>query len=134
MRSPLHFRYATYLPGMSAPAPRPANALHVRKKAGALYLLRRPSALLHLLFDAKAPRVAQLFAWAAIFYLVMPVDLIPDVIPIIGWLDDLGIVAATLAFVGRAAAKHEDERLGNAAEIVVEASPSGGERALVTHE
>ena len=29
----------------------------------------------------------------AIIYVISPLDLIPDVIPVIGWLDDLGVLA-----------------------------------------
>ena len=38
-------------------------------------------------------------AWcmAGLGYIVLPFDFIPDAIPIIGWLDDLGVVAMLLA-------------------------------------
>jgi len=29
----------------------------------------------------------------ALIYVISPLDLIPDVIPVIGWLDDLGVLA-----------------------------------------
>ncbi|MDB5034723.1 MAG: hypothetical protein JWQ98_1964 [Chlorobi bacterium] len=29
----------------------------------------------------------------AVIYIVSPVDAIPDVIPVVGWLDDLGVLA-----------------------------------------
>lgn len=32
---------------------------------------------------------------AAIIYTISPIDLIPDVIPIVGWLDDLAVLVAT---------------------------------------
>lgn len=37
----------------------------------------------------------------AVIYTVLPVDIIPDVIPVIGWLDDLGIdvTALIIAFL-----------------------------------
>ncbi len=38
----------------------------------------------------------------ALAYVVMPVDAVPDVIPVVGWLDDLGVVAIASAFLWRA--------------------------------
>ena len=38
------------------------------------------------------PRVSKLFLGAAIAYALSPIDLIPDFIPLIGYLDDLIIV------------------------------------------
>lgn len=35
----------------------------------------------------------------ALFYAVWPIDLIPDPIPIIGWLDDLAVVLLAIAKV-----------------------------------
>jgi uncharacterized membrane protein YkvA (DUF1232 family) len=37
----------------------------------------------------------------ALGYAVLPVDAIPDVIPVIGWLDDVGVVAAITAYLAR---------------------------------
>ena len=34
-----------------------------------------------------------IIALLAFLYIVSPLDLIPDVIPVIGWLDDLGVLA-----------------------------------------
>ncbi|AFM27335.1 YkvA family protein [Desulfomonile tiedjei] len=40
----------------------------------------------------KTPRTAKVLLWLALAYLMSPIDLIPDFIPIIGHLDDLVIV------------------------------------------
>ncbi|MEZ4322124.1 MAG: YkvA family protein [Myxococcota bacterium] len=48
--------------------------------------------------------VAAVFAWfAQALYVVFPIDLLPDFIPVIGWIDDLvalvGLAATTLWMV-----------------------------------
>jgi uncharacterized membrane protein YkvA (DUF1232 family) len=44
---------------------------------------------------------AGLILAAVAFYILDPMDLIPDYIPFIGWLDDLVIVPAVLALAGK---------------------------------
>jgi uncharacterized membrane protein YkvA (DUF1232 family) len=45
-----------------------------------------------LLRDARSPVSAKLVAVLALIYVISPFDLVPDVLPILGWLDD-GIIA-----------------------------------------
>ncbi len=36
----------------------------------------------------------------ALIYFIAPIDAIPDIAPLVGYLDDLGVIAATLKFLG----------------------------------
>jgi len=42
----------------------------------------------------------------AVAYLLMPIDLIPDLVPVLGWLDDVGAIGAALAFLARDVSNH----------------------------
>lgn len=44
----------------------------------------------------KTPMLAKALLWLAIAYLVMPFDLIPDFLPVIGQLDELVIIPLLL--------------------------------------
>jgi|SRR5215207_2388194 len=55
-----------------------------------------------LLRDDRVPRRRKLLLAALIGYLVMPIDLVPDFIPVAGQLDDAIIVALVLRSVLRA--------------------------------
>ena len=48
-------------------------------------------ALFFALKDPRAPFAARGLALLALVYVVWPFDLVPDVIPVLGWLDDLTI-------------------------------------------
>ena len=48
-----------------------------------------------MLRNPAAPGVAKLVALLAAVYIISPVDLVPDVIPILGWIDD-GVVSILL--------------------------------------
>jgi uncharacterized membrane protein YkvA (DUF1232 family) len=58
-----------------------------------------------VLKDPRTPRVSKWLLGAALVYLVSPVDLIPDFIPVLGQLDDLvivrGLVRLAMRFIPR---------------------------------
>jgi len=56
--------------------------------------------LLRMLVDKRVPLKLKLIPVLAVFYVLLPFDFIPDLIPILGWIDDLVFVAvAILAFL-----------------------------------
>ena len=58
-------------------------------------------ALWKLLRHPATPMAARVAALLALVYALSPVDLIPDVVPLLGWLDDLVIVPALVALAVR---------------------------------
>jgi uncharacterized membrane protein YkvA (DUF1232 family) len=52
-----------------------------------------------LLSDPRVPRSKKLLLAASIPYLLMPFDLVPDFVPVAGYLDDAVIVAFLLRYV-----------------------------------
>src|ERR1043165_3053854 len=64
----------------------------IRRDAHALYLAAR---------DPRVPWYAKALAIAVAAYALSPIDLIPDFVPVLGYLDDLVIVPAGIALVIR---------------------------------
>jgi uncharacterized membrane protein YkvA (DUF1232 family) len=64
----------------------------VKRDAHALYLAAR---------DPRVPWYAKAFAIAVAAYALSPIDLIPDFIPVLGYVDDLIIVPAGIVLVIR---------------------------------
>ncbi len=66
-------------------------------KLGKIIAMFRKELLLvwAMLRDARTPLAAKLTAVLAILYVLSPVDVISDFIPILGWLDD-GLIAYLL--------------------------------------
>lgn len=53
--------------------------------------------------DPTLPRGVRVRLWLLVGYLVSPVDLVPDFVPVLGWADDLVLVALALRSVLRTA-------------------------------
>lgn len=67
-------------------------ALRLKAETHALYLASR---------DPRTPWYAKLVAAAVVAYAFSPLDLIPDFVPVLGYLDDLILVPAGIALAIR---------------------------------
>jgi uncharacterized membrane protein YkvA (DUF1232 family) len=76
--------------------------------------------LKRLLRDDRVPRRAKVVLGLLVVYLVTPLDLVPDFIPVAGQLDDAILVAVAIAYVARSAGR----------DVIEELWP-GSERALL---
>jgi uncharacterized membrane protein YkvA (DUF1232 family) len=56
-------------------------------------------ALYKFMLDPKAPATAKGVAVAALLYFVLPIDVIPDWIPVLGYADDAAVVAAAVSYL-----------------------------------
>ena len=69
-----------------------ARARALKKEVFAVYLAAK---------DPRTPWYAKAIAFCAIAYALSPIDLIPDFVPILGYLDDLLIVPAGITLAIR---------------------------------
>lgn len=70
-----------------------------------------------LIAHPETPRLARWFVGGALAYLLSPVDLVPDWIPVLGYLDDLlivpGLIYAALMMIPPAVKKECREKTAN---------------------
>ncbi|WP_371877656.1 YkvA family protein [Pyxidicoccus parkwayensis] len=57
--------------------------------------------------DPRVPLWRKLAGVLAVVYFLSPVDAIPDFIPVLGWLDDLGVLSAAALFMVREVQRHQ---------------------------
>jgi uncharacterized membrane protein YkvA (DUF1232 family) len=79
----------------------PASSLFARLKARARAMKREVYAIYLAARDPETPWYAKILAAGIAAYALSPIDLIPDFIPVLGYLDDLLIVPAGIALVLR---------------------------------
>jgi uncharacterized membrane protein YkvA (DUF1232 family) len=59
--------------------------------------------------DKRVPRWRKLVGVAALVYFVVPTDALPDLVPILGWLDDVGVLSAAALFTVREVQRYRPE-------------------------
>ena len=57
-------------------------------------------ALYRYMTDALVPWYRKAIVVMALVYFISPIDTIPDIAPFFGYLDDMGVIAALLKFLG----------------------------------
>lgn len=84
--------------------PKPvALAAGARGRRGSLLRLRllgEIKALGRFFRDRNASILGKTLVVLALAYIVWPADALPDAVPVIGWLDDLGVAALALTYLG----------------------------------
>ena len=81
--------------------PNDGEGVIVNLKERARQLKRDIPALFMALQDKQTPPIAKIIAGVVVIYALSPVDLIPDFIPVIGYLDDLIILPALITLCVR---------------------------------
>ena len=60
--------------------------------------------------DSTIPRTVRWRLWLLLGYLLLPIDLVPDFLPVIGYADDAVVIALVLRSVARASGPEALER------------------------
>jgi uncharacterized membrane protein YkvA (DUF1232 family) len=64
-------------------------------------IIKHLKALRNYLFDKNVKWYKKSIVIAALIYFITPIDAIPDFTPFFGYLDDIGVIAWTLNFLGK---------------------------------
>lgn len=73
----------------------------VEKTGKKISFLKDIMALYRYFKDADVQWYRKTIVLGALVYFISPVDAIPDIAPLIGYLDDLAVIAAVLKFMGK---------------------------------
>lgn len=57
-------------------------------------------ALYQYMMDSKVSWHRKSIVVGALIYFIVPIDAIPDLAPLVGYMDDLGVITAVLKFLG----------------------------------
>lgn len=71
----------------------------LRKAAGRIPFMEEVVAAYFCAFDPTTPRRVRATLLAALAYFVMPLDMIPDIMAVIGFTDDIAVLSIALAAV-----------------------------------
>ena len=74
-----------------------SGTLQTLKKMGQEWT-KRISLLMEVVQSERITQIDKLIAYGALFYLICPFDLIPDQIPVVGFVDDFGVLGLAIAF------------------------------------
>lgn len=77
-----------------------------RTRSPLIYTLARsPSATWRFFTRKNGAWGPRIFALLALVYVFVPIDLVADVIPFFGWLDDIGVMAMAMGWIAKAVHK-----------------------------
>lgn len=72
----------------------------LRKAEKKISFIEDVIALYNYLKDNSVKWYRKLIVVSALLYFISPIDTIPDLAPLVGYLDDLGVIAAAIKYIG----------------------------------
>ncbi len=75
-----------------------------------LSFIKDVKALYNYMLDSKVPWYRKSIVLGALIYFITPIDSVPDLVPLVGYLDDLGVITAVLKFLGSELIPYYDEK------------------------
>jgi uncharacterized membrane protein YkvA (DUF1232 family) len=91
-------------------------------------MLARLKTIIALLRNPKVSKLPKFMVAGALVYLLIPVDVVPDLAPVVGWLDDLVFLLGALSMLFNAAprAKRDEGQVIDVTAEDVTPGPPGG--------
>lgn len=80
----------------------------VKNKKSIFKIVSHLKALKRYMMDKDVKWYRKSVVIAALVYFVMPLDVMPDFAPLLGYLDDIGVVAWTIKFLGNEVTSYYD--------------------------
>ncbi len=80
----------------------------VEKVGKKLSFTKDIKALFNYFTDKSIPWYRKSIVVAGLVYFIMPIDSIPDIAPLIGYLDDLGVITAVIKYLGSELTQYYD--------------------------
>ena len=76
-----------------------------------LGLISRAKQLYEFFLSPEITEMKKIAVAGALLYIITPIDIVPDYIPVVGWLDDLGIASFALSYIFSQMDKVEQEKM-----------------------
>lgn len=67
-----------------------------------------PFSLIRYFFDSSVPSGRKWLILGALLYIISPIDFLPDLMPILGWVDDLAVGSFLWTFISHELARYRN--------------------------
>ena len=99
-----------------------ARILSIAKKAGKIII--QNALTLYYTLNSDAPKWVKVIIAMALAYLVAPIDSIPDLIPVLGFSDDLGLLITVLSKIAIHIKNESRQQARQAVDRIFDQNPS----------
>ncbi len=86
-------------------------------------MLARFKTIIALMRNPKVASFPKFLVVGAIVYLLMPADAIPDIAPVVGWLDDIVFLLGALSLLKGAAPRPKPPASPGAQDAIIDVTP-----------